>query len=62
MQRLDGYEPRAISDRFVDNVIKGDSPETLEAVLKAADTPDELRDAFGKDFLKMRFKKPALMN
>ena len=46
LQRLDGYEPRAISDRFVDNVIKGDSPETLEAVLKAADNPDELARCF----------------
>ena len=60
LQRLDGYEPRAISDRFVDNVIKGDSPETLEAVLKAADTPDELRDAFGRSFLKDALKKASL--
>jgi hypothetical protein len=58
--RLDGYEPRAISDRFVDNVIKGDSPETLEAVLKAADNPDELRDAFGRSFLKDALKKSSL--
>ena len=56
MQRLDGYEPRAISDRFVDNVIKGDSPETLEAVLKAADNPQELKDAFARSF-KRRFAK-----
>ena len=60
LQRLDGYEPRAISDRFVDNVIKGDSPETLEAVLKAADTPDELRDAFARSFLKDALKKASL--
>ena len=60
LQRLDGYEPRAISDRFVDNVIKGDSPETLEAVLKAADTPDELRDAFARSFLKDALQKSSL--
>ena len=57
LQRLDGYEPRAISDRFVDNVIKGDSPETLEAVLKAADNPQELKDAFARSFLKDALQK-----
>jgi len=57
LQRLDGYEPKAISDRFVDNVIKGDSPETLEAVLKAADNPQELKDAFARSFLKDALQK-----
>ena len=62
LARLDGYEPRAISDRFVDNVIKGDSPETLEAVLKATDPPfrDQLQDAFGRSFLKDALKKASL--
>jgi len=62
LARLDGYEPRAISDRFVDNVIKGDSPETLEAVLKATDDPfrDQLQDAFGRSFLKDALKKASL--
>ena len=60
LSKLDGNEPRAISDRFVDNVIKGDSPETLEAVLKAADSPDELRDAFGRSFLKDALNKASL--
>ena len=55
-----GYEPRVISDKFVDNVIKGDSPETLEAVLKAADNPQELQDAFARSFLKDALQKAEI--
>ena len=35
----------------------GDSPETLEAVLKAADDPDNLRDAFARSYLKDALEK-----
>ena len=60
LSRQGGYEPRVISDKFVDNVIKGDSPETLEAVLKAADNPQELQDAFARSFLKDALQKAKL--
>tara|TARA_Y100001937_G_scaffold103547_1_gene142800 strand:+ start:1025 stop:4090 length:3066 start_codon:yes stop_codon:yes gene_type:complete len=57
LQQFGDYPPSAISDRFVDNVIKGDSPETLEAVLKAANDPDNLRDAFARSYLKDALEK-----
>ena len=51
LQALDGYEPRAIADRFFDKAIKNESPERLNAVLGAVDNPNELQDLFARRFL-----------
>ncbi|MEL0015718.1 MAG: hypothetical protein VW715_10930 [Rhodospirillales bacterium] len=51
LQAFDGYEPRAVADRFFDKAIKNNSPERLNAVLGAVDNPNELQDMFARRFL-----------
>jgi len=44
-------DPTAIADRFFKKVVKNDSPERLQAVLRAVNNPDELVANLGRKFL-----------
>ena len=53
----DGADVKQLSDNFINDVVSKNSPEKLEAVLKASDTPDELRDMLSRNYIRQALEK-----